>query len=49
MHIKGRNFGPRSLRNRIERTFGSVLFAATALFYLGGTIAMFLQAPTLAA
>ncbi len=48
MSIKRRPFGTGSLRNRIEGTFGSVIFVATALFYVGSTIAMFLQAPTLA-
>ena len=49
MFGKRRHFGTGPVRGRIESTFGSVIFVATTLFYVGSTIAMFLQAHTLAA
>lgn len=44
-----RCFGSKSLRNRIEGSFLGVVFIASTVFYVGGSIATFLSnTPTVA-
>lgn len=44
-----RDFGSQSFGNRFEGTFAGVVFIASSILYVGGTIAMFLSnTPTVA-
>jgi len=40
MSIQIRNFGKSTLRSQIEASFAGLVFAATAVFYVGGTLAL---------
>lgn len=44
-----REFGSKSFRNRIESSFLGLVFIASTVFYVGGSVALFLSnTPTVA-
>jgi len=42
-------FGAGSLRRKIDESVAGVVFVASALFYVGGTLAMFLKSAPMVA
>jgi hypothetical protein len=48
-NLSAREFGSHSILRKIEGTFGAILFGASAIYYVGGMLAIVLQGTTVGA